>query len=256
VSSKPRWIDTHCHLQMIEESDAGIVAMAAEEGVDAMVCVGVDLGTSSVALDAARTFEGVFATVGLHPNAASGLDEQWDRLVDLAADPEVVAVGECGLDHYRNGAPRDMQEAAFRAQIRLAKASGLALVIHTRDAWADTLRILGDEGPPDKFVFHCFSGGPEEALTCLDMGAVLSMAGPIGYPKNEPLREAARLAPLDRLVVETDAPFLSPQRFRGKTNYPARVALVGEDLAAALGVPAEEVAAATSDTARRLFGLP
>lgn len=251
----PEWIDTHCHLQMLDEADADLVDSAGLDGVTTLVCVGIDAATSASAAAAARTFAQVHATAGLHPHEARHLDAQWDDVAALAAAPEVVGVGECGFDFYRDHSPHDAQEVAFRAQIRLAKDLDKALVIHTRDAWADTFRVLDDEGPPPRLVFHCFSGGPAEARRCVDYGAVLSIAGPVSYPRSDDLRAAARSVPLDRLVVETDAPFLSPQGFRGETNYPARVALVGAALAEAIGVDAADVATATSAAARRLFGL-
>lgn len=251
----PEWVDTHCHLQMLDEADTDLVAAAGADGVTTIVCVGVDAATSAAAVAAAATFDEVHATAGLHPHEARHLDAQWEEVATLAAAPAVVGVGECGFDFYRDHSPHDAQEAAFRAQIRLAKDLDKALVIHTRDAWADTFRVLEDEGPPPRVVFHCFSGGPAEARRCVDLGAVLSLAGPVSYPRNDDLRAAARAVPLDRLVVETDAPFLSPQGFRGKTNYPARVALVGAALADALGADVAAVAAATTATARQLFGL-
>lgn len=256
MNARPEWVDTHCHLQMIEEDDDDVVAAAAVDGVGTIVCVGIDESSTAAAVEAARAFDDVHATAGLHPHEARHLDGQWDAIAALARSAEVVGIGECGFDFYRDHSPHDAQEAAFRAQIALAKELGKALVIHTRDAWDDTFRVLDDEGPPPRLVFHCFSGGPQEAARCIELGAVLSIAGPVSYPRNDTLRDAARSAPLDRLVVETDAPFLSPQGFRGKTNYPSRVALVGAALAEALGRPVGEVAASTTATARHLFGLP
>lgn len=255
MSGGPEWFDTHCHLQMLDEADADVVAAAGADGVTTLVCVGIDAATSATAVDAARVSSGVFATAGLHPHEARHLDEQWDAVVAVARSDAVVGVGECGFDFYRDHSPHDAQEAAFRAQIALAKHLGKTLVIHTRDAWDDTFRVLDDEGAPERLVFHCFSGGPAEAARCVGMGAVLSFAGPISYPRNEVLRDAARSVPLERVVVETDAPFLAPQGFRGKTNYPARVAVVGAALAVAVDRPAAEVAEATTATARELFGL-
>lgn len=255
TTAVPEWVDTHCHLQMLDEADADLVAAAGADGVTTLVCVGIDAATSAAAVAAAGSFAQVHATAGLHPHEARHLEAQWEAVAALASAPEVVGVGECGFDFYRDHSPHDAQEAAFREQIRLAKDLDKALVIHTRDAWADTFRVLEDEGPPARLVFHCFSGGPDEAARCVDLGAVLSIAGPISYPRNDTLRAAARAVPLERLVVETDAPFLSPQGFRGKTNHPARVALVGAALADALGIGAAAVAAATTATARQLFGL-
>lgn len=255
MSAGPEWVDTHCHLQMLDEPDAELVAEAGADGVATLVCVGIDTSTTAAAIEAARAFDGVHATAGLHPHEARHLDAQWDAIAESARAAEVVGIGECGFDFYRDHSPHDAQEAAFRAQIGLAKELGKVLVIHTRDAWDDAFRVLEDEGPPPRLVFHCFSGGPAEAARCVELGAVLSIAGPISYPRNDDLRDAARSVPLDRLVVETDAPFLSPQGYRGKTNYPARVALVGAALAEALGLAVADVAASTTTTARELFGL-
>ncbi|MCC7078835.1 MAG: TatD family hydrolase [Acidimicrobiia bacterium] len=250
------WIDTHCHLQLLDEPPAEVVDDARAAGVTDIVCVGIDAATSAIAVDAARSCDGVHATVGLHPHAANDMDAEIEQLVALLSAPEVVAVGECGLDFYRNRSPREDQDRAFRRQIALAKEHDLALVVHTRDAWDTLFSILDAEGCPARTVFHCFTGGPAEARRCVDsFGAWLSIAGPISYPRNDLLREAVRAVPLGHLVVETDSPFLSPQAFRGKTNYPARAALVGESLAAALGRSAPEVAEVTSRNAAVLFGL-
>ena len=252
--SEPGWTDTHCHLQLLDNGSAAVTDARAA-GVDRVVCVGIDAATSQAAVDAAAAHDNVFATAGLHPHEARHLDAQWLEIEDLANTGAVVAIGECGLDFYRDHSPHFDQEMTFRRQIKLAKQLDLALVIHTREAWDATFDVLDDEGAPERFVFHCFSGTPDDARRCLAFGAYISIAGPISYPKNDVLRDAARSVPLDRLVVETDAPFLSPQAFRGKTNYPSRVALVGEALAETLGREPAEVAAATSANATELFRL-
>ncbi len=248
------WTDTHCHLQMVDDAPAA-VADAREQGVSTLICVGTDVANSREAIEAARQYDGVYATVGLHPHDAKDLTEALPELQVLCQEPGVVAIGECGLDYFRDQSPRPDQRDAFRAQIALAKAKDLALIIHTRDAWHDTFAVLEAHPLPERFVFHCFSGGVEEAERCLELGGYLSIAGPISYPKNDHLREAAAIAPLDRLVVETDSPFLPPQRFRGKPNYPSLVPLVGEALADALAMPIAEVAALTTANAARLFNL-
>ncbi len=249
------WIDTHCHLQMLDDADAA-VAGALAAGVERIVCVGIDEDSSRQAIALAETHNDVvYATVGLHPHDASRFDAQWEALVALADSVEVVAIGECGLDFHHDLSPRVDQEDAFLAQVQLAKDLGAALVVHTRDAWDATLPLLEDVGIPERTVFHCFSGGPAEAERCAALGAYVSFAGPVGYPSAGVLREAAGVVPHDRLVVETDAPFLSPQEFRGQPNLPERVGLVGEALAAALSMNAGEVAALTSRNAARLFGF-
>jgi TatD DNase family protein len=245
------WVDAHCHIQEREAE----IARAQAAGVAWMVCVGTDLDTSRQALELAGRHETVHATVGLHPHDASKLPTEWDALVAIAEDGPCVAIGESGFDLYYEHSPRDAQEAAFRAQIQLAKRLGLAFVIHTRDAWDDTFRVLDDEGVPDRTVFHCFTGGPAEARQALDRGAALSFSGIVSFKSAEALRDAARLVPDDRLLVETDAPYLTPEPHRGKPNEPALVPLVGAALARARGVEPPVIADVTRANAARLFGV-
>jgi TatD DNase family protein len=199
----------------------------------------------------------VRATVGLHPHDASHLAEQWDALVTLARDhADVVAgIGEGGFDLFYEHSARDEQEVAFRVQVQLAHELDRALVIHSRDAWDDTFAVLTDVGPPTRTVFHCFTGGPDEARRALDLGAYLSFSGIVSFKNADDVRAAAALAPLDRVLVETDAPFLAPVPHRGKPNRPAWVVEVGAALAFAMDRPVEEVAAATSRNAAEVFGL-
>jgi TatD DNase family protein len=171
------------------------------------------------------------------------------------AEPEVVAVGECGLDFFYEHSPRDVQREVFVAQIALAKAHDKALVIHTRDAWPDTFEILDAEGAPERTVFHCFTGGPDEARRCLDYGAVLSFSGIVTFPSAPELREAAAMCPLERLLVETDAPYLAPVPHRGKPNAPALVTVVGAAIAEVRGIDPEAVAEATWATAEATYRL-
>jgi TatD DNase family protein len=249
------WVDSHCHLQLADESAAPVLRRARDAGVAWMVCVGTDRDSSRAALDLARAEADVHATVGLHPHEARHLDEQWDDLVLLAAAPEVVAIGEAGFDlHYRHS-PFDAQEAAFRAQIRLAHETDRALVIHSREAWDDTFRVLADEGVPRRTVFHCFTGGPAEARRALDLGAHLSFSGIVTFKSAGDLRDAAALAPRDRILTETDSPYLTPVPHRGQPNEPAFVALVGAAVAAARGEDVGELAAATRATTAAVFGV-
>jgi TatD DNase family protein len=218
-----------------------------------MISVGCDVGQSVDYIAAARRHPGVvFATAGVHPHdARDGLE----GLEALLAEPEVVAVGECGLDFHYDHSPRDVQRDVFAAQIALAHAHDLALVIHTREAWPETFDILEAEGTPPRTVFHCFSGGPEEARRCLDLGAVLSFSGIVTFPSASDLQAAATMCPLDRLLVETDSPYLAPIPHRGKKNQPAWVTVVGEAIAALRGIDAEDVARATWSTAERTYQL-
>jgi TatD DNase family protein len=250
------WVDSHCHLLSLSGGADAPLERARAAGVEAVVCVGTDLVTSRASIKVAARHHDVAATVGLHPHVASKLAVEWDELEELARTPSVVAIGETGFDfHYRHS-PVDDQEAAFRAQIALAHRLGLALVIHTRDAWDDTFRVLADEGVPDRTVFHCFTGGPDEARRALALGAYLSFSGIVSFKNADHVRAAALLTPLDRMLVETDAPYLAPVPHRGRENEPAWVADVGAALAAAAGHSADETAAATGATAAAVFGHP
>ena len=246
-------VDTHCHLDMIEDLDGALERMRAG-GVERAVTIGVDRASSEWAVRAARTHEQIWATVGLHPHDAKDQsDELLSYIEQLAATEErVVGVGEAGLDYHYDNSPREQQREVFAKQVEIARRVGKALVIHSRDAWDDTFQLLSD--PPDRVVFHCFSGGADEARRALDIGAVLSFAGVVTFKNAEALREAAALAPLDRIVVETDSPFLTPMPHRGKPNEPGYVSLVAAAIADVKGVPADEVARATSENAARLFG--
>ena len=251
--SSAGWIDSHCHVQMVSGGADAAIERAREAGVVGMVVVGTDLATSREAVEIAARHADVHATVGLHPHDASRFDEEWDELVALADAPDVAAIGEAGFDfHYRHS-PEDAQERAFREQIRLAHRLDRTLVIHTREAWGDTFRVLTDEGLPPRTVFHCFTGGPAEAERALELGASLSFSGIVSFPNADDVREAAALCPPDRALVETDAPYLAPVPHRGAENRPAFVADVGAALAAAVGLPVEEVAAATTANASRLL---
>ena len=194
----------------------------------------------------------VWATVGLHPHdAGNGLD----GLVELLAEPGVVAVGECGLDYHYDHSPRDVQRAMFAAQIRLAHQHDLALVIHTREAWDDTFAVLDAEGVPERTVFHCFTGGAEEARACLDRGGHLSVSGIVTFRSADDVRAAAALCPLDRVLVETDSPYLAPVPHRGRTNRPSLVPVVGAAVAEAMGVTVEALAGATWANADKVYRL-
>ncbi|MEA2702877.1 MAG: TatD DNase family protein [Actinomycetota bacterium] len=246
------WTDAHCHIPY-EGMGEEVIAEAAAAGVTRLITVGTDLASSLAGLDVARRHEGVWATAGVHPHDASGGIEGIEALL---GESEIVAVGECGLDHHYDHSPRPEQREVFAAQIALALAHDLALVIHTREAWDETFDVLGAVGVPERTVFHCFTGGPDEARRALDLGAVLSFSGIVSFPSAGDVRAAAALCPLDRMTVETDSPYLAPVPHRGKSNRPAWVADVGAALAAAVGRDVAEVAAATSATAARLFRLP
>jgi TatD DNase family protein len=191
--------------------------------------------------------------VGVHPHDASG---GLDGIEDLLSCPEVVAVGECGLDYHYMRSPADDQKSVFAEQIALALRHDLALVIHTREAWDDTFEILNDVGVPERTVFHCFTGGVDEARRCVDLGAMVSFSGIVTFPSAPELREAARFCPADRLLVETDSPYLAPVPHRGRPNRPDLVVVVGQAVAALREMPSDELADLTSANARRLYRLP
>ncbi|MGH9209007.1 MAG: TatD family hydrolase, partial [Acidimicrobiales bacterium] len=232
------------------------LANARSAGVDRLICVGTDLDQSERAVQLAGDLgEGVWATIGLHPHdALQGVD----GVVELLAksdSADVVAVGECGLDYHYDHSPRPRQRSVFAAQVALARQSGLCLVIHTREAWEDTFAILDAEGVPERTVFHCFTGGPTEARRCLGMGAFLSFSGIVTFSSARDVQESAALCPLDRLLVETDSPFLAPVPHRGRRNEPALLPDVAAGVAAAKGLSIEEIAAASWAATNAAFGL-
>ncbi len=243
-------IDSHCHLGLCEPPDAELVADARRIGVRRMLTVGIDEGASEEAIAAAEAHEEVFACVGRHPNGASGFDDAAAaRISELAAHPRVAAVGETGLDFYRDRAAREDQHRAFRAQIEIARRHSKPLVIHVRDggqttdgaALEQTFELLRAEAVGVTVVLHCFSAPAERAAQAADWGWYCSFAGNLTYPSAQSLREAASEVPDHLLLVETDAPFLSPQPTRGKPNQPANVVATAERLAELRGVSYPEL---------------
>ena len=249
------WADSHCHLPYEGLEDVeGHLAAARAAGVGRFISVGTDAAQSAAAIEVARLHDDVWATVGLHPHDASDGVDTVVGLFDRGGD-RVVGVGECGLDYHYDHSPRDVQREAFAAQIRLAHERALALVIHTREAWDDTWAVLAAEGVPERTVFHCFTGGPDEARRGLDLGASLSFSGIVSFKTAVDVREAVEVCPMDRLLVETDSPYLAPVPHRGRTNTPAFVPLVGAVVAEVKGVDVAVVEAATWANTGRLFGL-
>lgn len=247
-----RWIDNHCHLddERLPGGTEGAVEAARAAGVERMITIGTDEARSRRAIEIATAHEGVWATVGLHPHDAK---EGVDTLAGLLDQPKVVAVGECGLDYHYDHSPREVQRDAFAAQVTLAQQHQLALVIHTREAWDDTFAILAAEGVPERTVFHCFTGGAAEARRCLDLGAYLSFSGIVTFKSAWDVREAVALCPADRLLVETDSPYLAPEPYRGRRNQPALVPVVGAAIATVRGATTESVAQATWNAASVAF---
>lgn len=255
------WFDSHCHVQEHYEPDAQVLARATEQGVTDVVCIGTDAASSEEALGLAVSpppgGPRVWATIGQHPHEAAAGVADVGALLDraFAEGNPPVAIGECGLDYFYEHSPRDAQREAFAAQIGLAHRHDLALVIHARDAWDDLFDVLAAEGVPERTVLHCFTGGPDEARRCLDAGMFLSFSGIVTFKNAAAVREAAALCPLDRLLVETDSPFLAPVPHRGKRNEPAFVPLVGAYLAELKGIETSIIAATTTEAARRAFAI-
>ena len=247
-------IDSHTHLHLCEPPDAELVASAEAVGVTRMLTVGTNGASSRAALAAAEAFPHVYAAVGVHPNEARGFDDaDLAELRALAAHPRCVAIGETGMDFYRDLAPRSDQERAFAAQIALARERGKPLVIHTRAADDATLDQLAREADGLSVVIHCFSM-PPRLSECLERGYEISFAGNVTYKNAAPLAEAAREVPEDRLLVETDAPYLTPQAVRKERNQPAFVAHTVAFLAQLRGVSPEELGASVERNAERVFG--
>ena len=243
------WFDNHCHLSENAEEE---ILKARKALVAGFINVGTDFETSSEAIEKAKILPDVWATAGVHPHEArKGID----GIEGLLEDSNVVAVGEAGLDYHYDHSPREDQKKVFAEQIELANKSELPLVIHTREAWEDTFKILDSEGVPKSIVFHCFTGGTIEAKECLERGAYLSFSGIITFKNSESLREAASECPLDRAMIETDSPYLTPVPFRGKKNEPANVVLVGQELAYLQDKSPQEIALATTQNALDFYGL-
>jgi TatD DNase family protein len=254
-------IDSHCHLDQSYFGDerAAVLDRARQAGVRAFVCVGVGRGSGAAeeAAAIAAAEPDVFATVGVHPHdTASATEEHWAAYERLARAPRVVGIGETGLDYYYQHAPRDVQQAAYRRSIGLARAAGLPVVSHVRDAHADAAAILGEEAGGLPGVIHCFTGGVPEARAYLDLGQMLSFSGIVTFKNAGNVREAAAYAPLDRILIETDAPYLAPVPHRGRRNEPAYIVETLKVVAGLRGITPDELDAATTENTRQLFRLP
>ena len=249
--------DTHCHLywSSFDADRAEVLARARAAGVTRMVVVGTDVATSRAAFELAAREPGLHPTAGIHPHDASAADDAARAAIrELCGRPACVGVGETGLDRFKEWSPLVAQRDAFRWHLELARELGKPVVVHSRDAHADTVEALR-EVPGVRGVMHCYTMGPDELAPYLELGFSISFSGVVTFPRNEANRAAARLVPLDRLLVETDAPYLAPQGRRGARNEPAFVALVLEAIARERGVDAAELARATSANAEALFGL-
>jgi TatD DNase family protein len=257
----PRWVDTHAHVQETVLSDdlPAVLDRARAAGVGQVIAIGVTAGDSGEVVEIAARNPGVFAAVGVQPNhAAEAGPTDRERVAGLCGRPKVVAVGETGLDRYWDYTPFDVQREWFAWHLDLARRHGLPVVIHCRDCEADVVDQLRASGPPVRGVLHSFTGTWDHARAFLDLGLHLSFAGMVTFSnrKLDALRQVAAKVPLDRLLVETDSPYLSPHPFRGASNEPGRVALTGARVAELRGLAAADLARATTENARRLFSLP
>jgi TatD DNase family protein len=251
--------DAHTHLDMLPGPVESVLADARAAGIDRVVTIGCDVDSSRWAANRAAEHADVYAAVAIHPNEtaraeAEGRDAVLAVIADLATRPKVRAVGETGLDYYRDYAAPELQREWFRAHIEIAKASGKALMIHDRDAHSDVLDILSEQGAPEHVVFHCFSGDAEMAKRCTAAGYVMSFAGNVTFPSAGQLREAAAIAPAELILVETDAPYLTPVPNRGRMNTPAQVAHTLRAIAEVKQMDAAELCAAVMATGERVFG--
>ena len=252
-------VDSHAHIDD-ERFDADrdeVVARALAAGVSLILNVGADMGSSARSVALAEKYSGIYAAVGMHPHDAKDMREtDYTQLEQWTKHPRVVAIGEIGLDYHYDLSPRPVQKEVFLRQLDLARKTGKPFIIHEREAHADSLEIIRSAARGLKGVFHCFSGSVETAREYLKMGFYISVAGPVTFSKSGKTKEVAKFVPLDRLLVETDSPYLTPQPHRGHRNEPAYVRLVAEEIASLRNLPLEEVAAATTANVRRLFDIP
>ncbi len=252
-------IDTHAHLNALQyvEDLQEVIDRAKAEGVEKIVVVGFDRPTINKAIELADVYEFIYATIGWHPVDAIDMTEgdlQW--IEELASHPKVVAIGEMGLDYYWDKSPKEIQKEVFRKQIALAKRVNLPIVIHNREATADIVDILKEENASEVGgIMHCFTGSYEIAQQCMAMNFYISFGGPVTFKNAKVPKEVAVKIPMNRLLIETDCPYLTPHPFRGKRNEPAYVKYIAEQIAELKGVSFEEIAEKTSDNAKRIFGI-
>ncbi|HWO76063.1 MAG TPA: TatD family hydrolase [Bacillus sp. (in: firmicutes)] len=251
--------DTHVHLndKQFEEDLNEVIERALQKDVKNMVVVGFDRKTIERAINLAETYDFIYASVGWHPvDAIDMTEEDLELLETLSAHPKVVALGEMGLDYHWDKSPKEVQHDVFRKQIRLAKKVNLPIIIHNRDATEDVVNILREEGANEVGgIMHCFSGSVEIAKQCLDLNFYISLGGPVTFKNAKKPKEVAEAIPLDKLLIETDCPYLAPHPYRGKRNEPSYVSLVAEEIATIKGITYEEVTAQTTANAKKLFGI-
>ena len=253
------FFDTHAHLNAEQYSEdlTEVIDRALETGVSNIVVVGFDRPTIERAMELIEQYDFMYASVGWHPvDAIDMTDEDLLWIEELSKHPRVVALGEMGLDYHWDKSPKDIQKEVFRKQIQLAKKVKLPIIIHNREATADIVKILKEENAQEVGgIMHCFSGSPETAKECVDMNFYISLGGPVTFKNAKKPKEVAEVIPMDRLLIETDCPYLAPHPFRGKRNEPGYVKLVAEQIAEIKGMSLEEVAEKTTANAKKLFGI-
>ena len=251
--------DTHMHLnaRQYEEDQEEVIQRATEAGVTTMVVVGFDDETIPLAIELAEKYDHIYAAVGWHPvDAIDCTSEHLDWLESLTKHPKVVALGEMGLDYHWDKSPKEVQQEVFRKQIRLAKKLQMPIIIHNREATADVIRILQEEDAAEiGGIMHCYSGTLEEVQPCLDMNFYISLAGPVTFKNAKEVKEVAKIIPLDRLLIETDAPYLAPHPYRGKRNEPSYVKLVAEEIARLREMDFTTICEITTRNAFDIFGI-
>lgn len=256
---KSMLFDTHVHVnaEQFNEDLEDVIERAQEAGVNNMVVVGFDRPTITRAMELIETYDFMYAAVGWHPvDAIDMTEEDLKWIEELSSHPKVVAIGEMGLDYHWDKSPKAIQMEVFRKQIRLAKKVGLPIIIHNREATADIVNILKEEEASEVGgIMHCFSGSAETAMECIDINFYISLGGPVTFKNAKKPKEVAAAVPLDRLLIETDCPYLAPHPYRGKRNEPSYVKLVAEQIAEIKQLSVEEVSQATTDNAKKLFGI-
>ena len=255
-------IDTHAHLNMPQYTDlAEVLARAKTSGIKYIIDVGVDPESIERSVALAKKVDEVYSVIGVHPHDALAINEEMiKRLRELlknATENKIVGIGETGLDYFKNYSPKDTQIEAFKTQIRLANEFKMPLAVHSRQSEDDAIRILREVADPDlKVVFHCYAGNVEQAKKILDLGYLISVTGIVTFPKAENTREVVKMVPLDRMMLETDCPYLAPVPNRGKRNEPANVSFIAEKISEVLGLSVDEIAFKTTQNARSFFNLP
>ncbi len=252
-------IDSHAHLddEKFDEDREQVIESLKKSGIDLIINPGSDLNTSIKAVSLAQKHENIYAAVGVHPHSAAEMDySTLDILKSFARRDKVVAIGEIGLDYYYDNSPRDIQRKWFREQLNLAKEVGLPVIIHSRDAAGDTFQILKEAQDGRLIgVMHCYSSSVEMALEYIKLGFYISLAGPVTFKKSKTSKEVAKVVPLDRLLIETDSPYMAPEPYRGRRNEPKYVKYVAETIAELRGISFEELAEKTSENAKKLFRI-